>query len=94
MEQKLGEYWHRIEVLKKPLLFQDLDFAVRENVKIKIQILLQKNMSSFVENGLTYHELKDFQQELDLCPSLLNCYPQKHSFIGKFLNWIRDTNFP
>jgi hypothetical protein len=84
VEQKLGEYWQTFETLKKPLLLQDLDFAVRENVKIKIQLLLQSNMEKFIEKGLTYDELENFQQELGLCPTVLESYPRSDkSFIQK-----------
>jgi hypothetical protein len=90
VEQKLGEYWQTFETLKKPLLLQDLDFAVRENVKIKIQLLLQTNMQKFIEKGLTYDELENFQQELGLCPSVLESYPRTDKslfqrFFGLFL---------
>lgn len=85
MEQKLGEYWQTFENLKKPLLLQDLDFAVRENVKIKIQLLLQSHMETFIEKGLTYDELENFQKELGLCPTVLESYPRSDkSLFQKF----------
>lgn len=90
MEHKLGEHWHTFQTLKKPLLLQDLDFAVRENVKSKIQFLILSNIETFVEKGLTYDDLKVFQKELDLCPSILELYPQKEiSFFERVLQIFR-----
>lgn len=77
MENKLGEFWHTLENLKKPLLLSDLDYAVRENVKSQIQEFVTHHMDAFIKKGMTYDDLKEFQRELGLCPSILENFPRE-----------------
>ncbi|MEC7275837.1 MAG: hypothetical protein VXV96_05920 [Bdellovibrionota bacterium] len=74
-----SELWQPIENISKPQVFNQLDYAVREQVKGHITRHLHVHMDKFIQHGLTYEQLLKMQEELDLCPSVLKLYPREDS---------------
>ncbi|GEM_PF-2889584 len=91
MEPAVKEIWRPIENFRKRQLFHHLDYAVREQVKVHLTAHLQRHMESLVKNGLTYEELEKIQAELELCPSVLEKYPQKRQPLAQgLINFLRS----
>ena len=76
MKPLRNEIWQPIENLSQPQVFHQLDYAVREQVKRHITRHLHNHMDQFIRHGMTFEQLHQMQKELELCPSILDLFPQ------------------
>lgn len=75
--------WHPIDNFRNNQRLSALDYAVREHVKKQLTGHLSFHMETLVKKGLTYEELLEIQRELELCPSVLEYYPGKQSWLAR-----------
>lgn len=85
------EIWRPIHNFRTKQRLSAMDYAVREIVKKQLTGHLSFHMDTLVEKGLTYEELLEIQKELELCPSVLQFYPGKQTWLTRL--WQKLTLF-
>lgn len=86
LNQKYEDIWKPINGLRQGQTFENLDYAVKEQIRAYLVIHFEDNMEQFINSGLTFELLSSIQRDLELPLEVLDLYPQKKGFHKRLLD--------